>query len=64
MRCKRCNRALTDQTSKERGYGPICYVKRQHGVLEQLELDFNPLFAPGISALEKHAIVNRVLGLK
>ncbi len=64
MRCKKCHREITDQTSKERGYGPICFIKHQQDVLQQLELDFNPLFAPGISALEKHAIVNRVLGLK
>jgi hypothetical protein len=64
MRCKKCHRVLRDQTSIERKYGPICYAKRQQSLIEQLELDFNPLFAPGISALEKHAIINRVLGSK
>ncbi|WP_048180582.1 DUF6011 domain-containing protein [Methanosarcina siciliae] len=27
--CKRCNRALKDPTSIERGYGPVCYKKIQ-----------------------------------
>jgi hypothetical protein len=64
MRCKKCHRELTDQTSKERGYGPICYAKREQDSLEQIELNFNPLFLPGLSMIEKHEIVNRVLGLK
>ncbi|WP_156157428.1 DUF6011 domain-containing protein [Methanosarcina siciliae] len=27
--CKRCNRALKDPTSVERGYGPVCWKKTQ-----------------------------------
>jgi hypothetical protein len=64
MRCKKCHRELTDQTSKERGYGPICYAKHQQESVKQMELDFNPLFPPGLSALEKQKIVNQVLNFK
>lgn len=64
MRCKKCHRELTDQTSRERGYGPICYAKREQETLEQMQLDFNPLFPPGMPMLEKQKIVNRVLEFK
>jgi hypothetical protein len=63
MRCKKCHRELTDQTSKERGYGPICYAKRETDSI-QMELDFDPLFPPGMPALEKQKIVNRILDFK
>jgi hypothetical protein len=64
MRCKRCHKVLKDQTSIERKYGSICFAKRQQELFEQIELNFNPLFAPGISALQKHEIINQVLRLK
>lgn len=29
-RCNRCNRKLKDPTSKERGFGPVCWGKHVH----------------------------------
>lgn len=31
-KCAKCGRALTDPTSIERGYGPLCYRETEYGV--------------------------------
>ena len=34
VRCQRCNRRLTDPISRDRGYGPVCFEKINHGYFE------------------------------
>lgn len=41
-RCARCHRALKDPTSKERGFGPVCWSKHVHQ--KELEKDQGGLF--------------------
>ncbi len=31
MRCTACQRVLTDDVSRRRGYGPVCWEKHRHG---------------------------------
>jgi hypothetical protein len=62
--CRKCGRELSNQLSRERGYGPVCYEKHLDDLKKlQLELNFDSKLPPSMSAYEKHKVVSKILGL-
>lgn len=62
IRCRRRQRILKDKESIERGYGHVCYAKRQAKFIYQIELRFEPRLIG--TEKEKHEMVNQILGIK
>jgi hypothetical protein len=60
--CRMCGKEITDELSRERGYGPVCYEKHLEEVkLLQLELNFNSRFRPDMPHSERQKIINQLL---
>jgi hypothetical protein len=62
--CKMCGKEITDELSRERGYGPVCYEKHLEDVKKlQTMLKFvpEPRLRPDMNHVDKQRFINKLL---
>lgn len=63
-RCRMCGKEITDELSRERGCGPVCFGKHIEEVKKkQMVLIFvpEPRLRPDMSCADKQRFINKLL---